>query len=123
MEHLLAKIRSETIKYSSKMKKSHQLYTKKLMSRIESLESDPSPDNWDELAKCKDELKEARNKELEGLKIRTRMSWLVDGENPSKYLSALEKKHFIDKTIKKLKKDDGSVITDQGTILQEVEVS
>ena len=104
MEHLLAKIRGETIKYSSRKKRSQQLHTKELTSKIESLESDPNPENWDKLTKYKQELKEIRGKDLEGLKIRTRASWLIDGEKPSKYLSALEKKTFHRENNQKVKK-------------------
>ena len=45
----------------------------------------------------------------------------MDGEKPSKYLSSLETQTYLDKTIRKLIRDDGSTLTDQNTILTEVQ--
>ena len=74
------------------------------------------------MAQKKEKLQDLRKEELEGLKIRTRTTWLIEGEKPSKYLSSLQAKAYIDKTIKKLVKDDGSILTDQKAILKEVRV-
>ena len=59
-------------------------------------------------------------KELEASKIRSRVTWLKDGEKPSKFLSSLENKGYIDKTIKRLQKQDGQFISNQKDILKEV---
>ena len=61
-----------------------------------------------------------RKDEVEGLKIRARATWLNEGEKPSKYLTSLETKNYVDKTIRKLVRTDGSVLTDQKAILKEV---
>ena len=45
--------------------------------------------------------------EQEASKVRSRATWLKDVEKPSKLLSSLENKGYIDKTIKKLQKSDG----------------
>ena len=45
------------------------------------------------------------------------MQWLKDGERPWKYLSNLENRNFIEKTIKKVKLDDGKTITQKEKIL------
>ena len=46
---------------------------------------------------------------------------MQDGERPSKYLSGLENKNFIEKTIKKVKLDNGDVITEQDEVLHQVQ--
>ena len=121
LEHLLAKIRGETIKYSSQIKKKRITKLHEIKSKIESLEQTTNPDDLESLAKYQNELIKMRAEDIEGIRIRSRAEWLIDGEKPSKYLSALEKKQCIDKTIKKLKKDDGTIITDQESILHEIE--
>ena len=39
---------------------------------------------------------------MKGQFVRSCLQWLRDGERPSKYLSGLENKNFIEKTIKKV---------------------
>ena len=41
------------------------------------------------------------------------MKWLVEGEKPSSYFCNLENKNFLEKTIKKLKTQDGKILNDQ----------
>ena len=52
--------------------------------------------------------------------IRSRMQWVAEGERPSKYFCALEKSHFLEKTIKCLCKDDMTYTRDQQEILHEI---
>ena len=49
------------------------------------------------------------------------MHWLKDEEHPSKYLSNLENRNFIEKTIKKVKLDDGTTTTQQDKILNRIQ--
>ena len=60
--------------------------------------------------------------EQEASKVRSRATWLKDGEKPSKLLSFLENKGCIDKTIKRLQKLDGQYISNQEEILNEVQI-
>ena len=53
--------------------------------------------------------------------IRSRLNWLQQGEKPSKYLSALESKNFVEKTIKKVTLENGQTITGQEEILLELQ--
>ena len=58
--------------------------------------------------------------ELEASKVYSRATWLKDGEKPSKFLTSLENKGYIDKTIKRLQKSDD--ISNQEDILNEVQI-
>ena len=51
----------------------------------------------------------------------SRLQWLQDGERPSKYLSSLENKIFIKKTMKKVKRNNGEFITNQEDIFHEIQ--
>ena len=48
------------------------------------------------------------------------MQWLSDGERPSKFFCKLGNKNFIEKTIKKLELDNGTITTKQQEILDNI---
>ena len=52
--------------------------------------------------------------------IRARIQWINEGERPSKYFCKLENKNFVEKTIKKVELNDGTLVTDQKKILMSV---
>ena len=60
--------------------------------------------------------------EPEASKFRSHVTCLKDGEKPSKFLTSLENKGCIDKSIKRLQKSDGQYISNQGDILNEVQI-
>ena len=91
-----------------------------LEKEIEELEAVCNEENLNELINKKESLVKLRAKELEASKIRSRVTWLKDGEKPSKFLTSLENKGYIDKTIKRLQKQDGQFISNQKDILKEV---
>ena len=68
----------------------------------------------------KKELEEIRQERMEGVATRTRIQWLKEGEKPSSFFCSLEKRNFIEKTIKCIKLKDGECITDQKKILTRV---
>ena len=61
-----------------------------------------------------------RENKIQAIKIRSRANWLKDGEKPSKYLTSPENKNYIEKTIERLEKQDGQILTEQNSILNEV---
>ena len=81
LENLLAKIRGETIKFSSRLKKENSLKITKIQNEIENLEKDLHDHNLEKLNQKKEELQTLRKGEVEGLKIRTRATWLNEGKN------------------------------------------
>ena len=48
------------------------------------------------------------------------MQWLQEGEKPSKYFCNLENKNYIEKTIRKLKLNNGSIVTKQEEVLDHI---
>ena len=123
LETLLLRIRGETIKFATTQKKKSSKVEKQLISDIEFLEAqDPNyTANSTLLLDKRAELESIRSNKLKGQLVRSRLQWLQDGEKPSKYFSNLEKKHFIEKTIRKVRLNNGEVITDQENILSHVQ--
>ena len=52
--------------------------------------------------------------------IGSRAQWLQLGDKPTQYFCGLEHKNFVDKTIKKMRLENGQVITTQAEILEQV---
>ena len=123
LEMLLLQIRGETIKFATAQKNKMSKVEKQLISDIEILEAqDPNCSiNSTLLLDKKTELESIRSRKIKGQLVRSRLQWLQDGEKPSKYLSNLENKNYIEKTIKKVKLNTGEVITDQEGILSQVQ--
>ena len=121
LEVLLLKIRGETIKFASRLKKENTNLKNNLGKEIEQLEATCEATNINELSSKKEALVKLRAIEQEASKVRSRATWLKDGEKPSKLLSSLENKGYIDKTIKRLQKSEGRYITNQEEILNEVQ--
>ena len=121
LELLFLRIRGETIKFSSSQKKQDNLKEKKLLQDIEHLEI-TNTKNLQLLSDKKTELEDIRNVRLQGQIVRSRMKWLVEGEKPSSYFCNLENKNFLEKTIKKLKTQDGKILNDQKEILAYIKI-
>ena len=123
LETLILRIRGETIKFSTMQKKALSTTEKQLIEDIETLEHESTGTSHNQtlLSDKKAELENLRIRKTKGQLVRTRMQWLKDGERPSKFLSNLENKNFIEKTIKKVKLDDGNNITQQEKILGQIQ--
>ena len=48
------------------------------------------------------------------------MQWLQEGEKPSSFFCNLEKRNYVDKTMKKVQLSNGSIITSQKEILEQI---
>ena len=59
------------------------------------------------------ELESIQNEKIKGQMIRSHMQWLTEAEKSTSYFSKLENTTFVNKTIKKLKLTNDSIITDQ----------
>ena len=53
-----------------------------------------------------------------GVKIRSRLRWISDGEKVTQYFCNLQKRNFVSKCMNSLKKNDGE-ISEQSEILNE----
>ena len=122
-ETLLMRITGETIKYAPVLKKSNNRKEISLIKDIENLESveESGWNNTNLLESKEQELQDLRKNKISGQALRAKAQWLNNGEKPSKFFCMLENKNFVDKTIRKLKLDDGSEITEQSKILTAVQ--
>lgn len=121
LETLLMEIRGKTISYSSYKKKQTSLREEKLLAEIKQLEQATNLDinNIDEK---KTELHDIRKEKIQDIMTRARVRWAEEGEKPTKYFCGLESRNFTNKTIFKVKKDDGSILNKQEDILEEVKL-
>ena len=115
---LLMEIRGKTIAYTSFKKKMELNHENDLLEEIDRLEK-AKEINFELLDKKRNDLQEIRNKKMEGVKIRSRVRWISDGEKVTKYFCNLEKRNFVSKCMNSLKKNNGEIINDQPEILNE----
>ena len=118
LEMILLKVRDFTIKFSIDLKKDAIKEEKELIQQIKSIESNVHDKNCQENLEIKQsQLQKLRRSKLNGSMIRSKVKWLQSGEKPTKYFCALERKNFIDKTIKKLTLETGETVLEQYAIL------
>ena len=121
LDTLLMQIRGESISYASFKNKQRNNREKLLMNQIDDLENIRNENNMDQLEILKTELQDIRHEKLKGYMIRSKAQHIDQGEKPTKYFCGLEKHNYTSKTISQVEKEDGSVITNQTEILQEIE--
>ena len=109
------------IKFASLLKRKQLNAEKNLIADIKALESVPQLNsiNSELLLDKKAELEQLRNVKLKGQSVRARLQWLQEGEKP-KYFCNLENKNYIEKTIRKLKLSNGSIVTKQEEVLDHI---
>lgn len=92
-------IRAKTISYSIHKNKEFREVEKNLEKEIQILESKTSLNQNDNvvLKERKTELEELRKVKMEGIVLRSKIRWAVQGEKINKYFCSLEKRHFISK--------------------------
>lgn len=122
LDTLLMKIRDKTISYATMKKRKSAEFEKSLELIILRLERKSTLDDSEkeEIQKARADLITLREKKMEGVLLRSRARWIVDGEKVTKYFCALEKRNYVNKQILKLNKQDGSVCTDTKEIRKEV---
>ena len=102
LECVYLRIRGESIKFSSKLKKQNENLENKLIKDIRSLEEQ---DNFEEINQKindkKQELEKSREDKIRGEIVRARIQWINEGERLSKYFCKLENINFVEKNNKK----------------------
>ena len=123
LETLLIRLREETIKFASLLKKTKMNREERLKEEINDLEKSNNIFAVINLLQDKkDELETLRENKMKGQIVRSRVQWLQHGEKPSKYFCSLENKQFTEKTIKCIKKENGTIINEQAKILNEIKI-
>ena len=121
LETLLMRLRGETIKFASNLKRAENDKEEKLIEEINDLERSRNIFAVINLLQDKkDELEQLREMKMKGHIVRSRVQWLQHGEKPSKLFCSLENKHFTEKTARSIKKENGSILTYQSPILDEI---
>ena len=118
LEMMLLKIRDITIKFSVNLKKEAMKEEKELIQEIKNIELNAHDEHYHANLETKQtQLQKLRRLKLNGSMIRSKARWLQFGEKPTKYFCALEKRNFVDKTIKKLTLETGETVLEQHAIL------
>ena len=95
---------------------------KELIKDIEYLERniECQPHNLNLLSDKKADLEKLIESKIKGEQVRSRIQWLSEGEKPSKTFCNLETKNYIEKSIKKLKLENGDIVYYQKELLHHV---
>jgi exonuclease III len=123
LDFVLMKVRSKTISYATMKKKKENEQEKKLETEIDILEKRDNKNETDfiTLEEKKEELKDIREKRIEGVLLRSKARWVSEGEKVSHYFCNLEKRHFVSKMMTKIV-DNGKEISDSKQILEKVKL-
>ena len=89
-----------------------------MIADIETLENNQNVES-DTVETKKIELENIRKEKLQGIILKSRVKWAEEGEKPTRYFCSLESRNYVNKTIPKVEKEDGSLITKQEEILLE----
>ena len=119
-EMLLLEIRGASISYASYKRKEQNEKEKTLLEEISTLEQTLSDIGL--LEEKKRELFAIRQIKVDGMIIRSKAKWINDGEKCSKYFCNLEKRHYTDKSMPFLEKEDGNVTFNVEDITNEVKL-
>ena len=93
-----------------------------MKTEINDLEKDIDERSVQRLEGKKEQLRELRKKKVEGMIVRSRAKWIHEGEKSSGYFCNLESRHFVQKSMGFIEKDNGEVIHDQKSIVTEAQV-
>lgn len=123
-ETIKLQCRGESIKYSSRIRKNKRNKVHKLEKRIQELEQNAiiptNPTEIEQIKKLKQELDKEIESYTKGSFIRSRARWQEEGERSTKYFFNLEKRNFNNKSIRKLKLDNSSIISDKEQVLENI---
>ena len=125
MELLKVAVCRSSIQFVSRKKKSEKLKIKILEKRITKLEQEletPNPlfqDTEEQLRLVKHDLKDLMSTLTKEAIIRSGMSWVYQGEKPSKYFLNLEKQKAQSRTLHRLKTETGEII-EGAAVLEEI---
>ena len=123
-ETLKVAIRSSTIEFASRKKKSKENIVTALEHRLHRLEQLLQKQHSENIEKSVNEIREELDihiaEKTRGSMIRSRARWVEEGEHSSKYFFNLEKRNYNTKTMKGLRKKDNTITSDTKEILNEL---
>jgi len=105
-------------------KRSKELTLSVLERRLTRLEkkfqTNPNDDDQTDIRLIKEDINNIFQDKINGCIIRSKMDWQEHGEKPSKFFLSLEKRNYNNKTIKRVRNNDGTVYSDEKLILKEL---
>lgn len=118
-EYIKLGIREFSIQYYNQLKDEQSCLEKDLVKRLSDLEVQmvDSPSAAEKYHLIKRELFQLQLLEARQAMLRSRSTWLSQGECPTSYFLNLEKRNDIEKTISSIFNDQGSLITNRKDIL------
>ena len=126
LELILLEIRGMSIPFSAKIKrekKEKEASLNRQITLLEELITKKHSDLVSEiLSETKLELEQIRKENLKGSVLRSRVNWIENGEKPSKYFCALERRNYVNKTLIEVINSKGEKIVQQDQILKEIKV-
>lgn len=119
-EFIKLKVREFSIQYYSKLKEDNRRLERELEKRLISLEvtMQESQEAAEEYHATKRELLQLQLLAARQAMLRSRSTWLVQGDRPTKFFLNLEKKNFNDKTISSIYNEEGLLLSEQEDILK-----
>ena len=118
LEVLLMEIRGECIRFASQLNKKDRIRENEIEEKLIQLH-DNNVSISNEIETLENELKNIREKRMEGTLIRSRARWIQDGEKPTRYFCNLENRNFVSKEIHRLNVN-GKIVEDEDQIIEEV---
>ena len=122
-ETLKLEIRGITIPYCATKKRKREEREKELEIQLTKLKTEldesASDDKQTEYEIRQNELILCRKNKIEGIIVRSKAKWYLEGEKNSKYFCNLEKRHYTEKLMTKIIVEDDKEIEDLDTIIKE----
>ena len=120
-ETVLLEIRGQTISYATYKKRKENEREKEINTQLHDLEKSFNEVNQVLIDNLKLELQTLREKKLQGVTIRSKVKWIAEGEKVNKYFCNMENRKYVDKSLPIIEREDGTLLTTQSDIKQEIQ--
>ena len=117
----LNRIRNTSIIYASRAKQQKEKREQEIYKQIQNIESNTNNNDSDleRLNTLKLELDAISTERINGMILRSKAQYVENNEKNSKYFASLEKRHYEQKTITKIKTNQNTILTDLKDIIAE----
>ena len=129
LDILLMKVRMATISYTVHKKKRDRDRERDIEARLTHLQNVADQNDIheetaeEEIMNLERELEKIRKEYMQGVMIRSKAKWAEEGERPTKYFCALEKRNYTNKCITRLKVErESKEVTEQKEILKHIQL-
>jgi hypothetical protein len=124
-EMIKLQVRGNSIKYSSRKKRSNNNILSALQKRLkrltENFDENPNSEIKEDIHLINGDIEQIIEHEIKGAQIRAKLNWLNEGERPTIFFLNFEKQNANKKHIKRIITQDGNIITGKESVLLELE--